>query len=178
MAAVNELAAKATKIICVGTCSAYGGIPAGAPNPTTVKGVKALTGKTTINVPGCPPHPDSIVWTIAQLLAGQNITVDSYGRPTALYGSKVHSTCPRRNELGHQQTNQLACQFRLQGEKHPTTARPWNNGVNWCIGGTPLPGALTAHSGRLRSAFSTKGRFPLDMRVSTKVTCTACHGRS
>ena len=71
MAAVNELAAKATKIVSIGTCAAYGGIPGGAPNPTTIKSVKALTGKTTINIPGCPPHPDWIVWTIAQLLAGQ-----------------------------------------------------------------------------------------------------------
>jgi NiFe hydrogenase small subunit HydA len=97
MAAVNELAAKAAHIICVGTCSSYGGISGGAPNPTTIKSVKALTGKRTINIPGCPPHPDWIVWTIARLLAGQTPDLDPFGRPAALFDRKVHSHCTRRD---------------------------------------------------------------------------------
>jgi hydrogenase small subunit len=97
MAAVNELAAKAAKIICVGTCSSYGGISGGAPNPTTINSVKAITGKTTINIPGCPPHPDGIVWTIAQLLAGQTPRLDSFGRPTALFGRTLRRQSPRRD---------------------------------------------------------------------------------
>ena len=55
--AVQDLADKAAGILCIGTCAAWGGIPAAPPNPTGVMGVKALTGKTTINIPGCPTSP-------------------------------------------------------------------------------------------------------------------------
>ena len=70
--AVTELAAKAAKILCIGTCASFGGIPAAGPNPTGVKSVKDVTGKPTINIAGCPAHPDWIVYVIAQLLAGEN----------------------------------------------------------------------------------------------------------
>lgn len=137
--AINELASKAAIILSIGTCAAYGGIPAAGPDPTGVKGVQALTGKSTINIPGCPPHPDWIVWTIAQLLAGNTPSLDSYGRPTALYGNTVHSHCPRRGRGGansHSETElclkNLGCQGPHTYSDCPT--RQWNNGVNWCVG--------------------------------------------
>ena len=89
--AVQQLAPKAMKVISVGTCASFGGMSAAAPNPTGVKSVLAATGVSTINVSGCPPHPDWIVWIIAQLLAGANPALDRYGRPTALYGRTIHS---------------------------------------------------------------------------------------
>ena len=94
---VKDLSAKAAGILAVGTCASYGGIPAAGPNPTAVKSVKDVTGKTTINIAGCPPHPDWIVYVVAQLLLGKNIPVDSAGRPTALYNQTVHSQCPRND---------------------------------------------------------------------------------
>ena len=44
--AVKALAGKAAAILCIGTCAAWGGIPAAPPNPAGIKGVKAVTGKT------------------------------------------------------------------------------------------------------------------------------------
>jgi [NiFe] hydrogenase small subunit len=41
--------------IALGTCAAYGGLPAAAPNPTGAIGVN------TINITGCPPHPMNLV---------------------------------------------------------------------------------------------------------------------
>jgi hydrogenase small subunit len=187
MAAVNELAAKAAKIICIGTCSSYGGISAAAPNPTAVKGVKALTGKTTINIPGCPPHPDWIVWTIAQLLAGVTPTLDSSGRPTALYGSTVHSKCPRQNTAwatSPTQTGQclinLGCKGRNTRADCPT--RKWNNGVNWCVGADALCQGCTNSTfpDKFAPLFSTMGALPSghDSVSTPKTTCTACHGQN
>jgi len=185
MAAVNELAAKATKIICVGTCSAYGGISAAAPNLTAVKGVKALTGKTTINIPGCPPHPDWIVWTIAQLLAGTTPTLDSYGRPTYLFGSTVHTNCPRKNlnwATSMSQTGLCMWNFGCKGRNTrancPTLK--WNNGVNWCVGADMLCQGCTNSTfpDKFAPLFSTVGALPSGHEGigSPKVTCTACHG--
>lgn len=136
--AVLDLASKASKIICIGTCASWGGISAAPPNPTGVKGVKAVTGKTTINISGCPPHPDWIVWAIAQLLLGNNIALDSYGRPTALYSQKIHDKCPRKGK-GEAETYglDLMCLKDL-GCRGPQTrasclSQFWNNKVNWCI---------------------------------------------
>jgi len=53
--AVTDLSSKAAKILSIGTCAAFGGIPATGSNPTQVKSVKAVTGQSTINIAGCPP---------------------------------------------------------------------------------------------------------------------------
>ena len=95
--AVTDLASKAAKIVAVDTCAAWGGIPAAPPNPAGTKSVSAVVGKPTLNIGGCPPHPDWIVYTLVQLLLGNAIPLDSQGRPTALFGSTVHSHCPRRD---------------------------------------------------------------------------------
>ena len=60
------LAANAAAVLAVGTCAAYGGIPAGKGNETGAMGVSAFLKKEgipapVINIPGCPPHPDWIV---------------------------------------------------------------------------------------------------------------------
>ena len=84
MDAVNELAPLASAVVAVGTCSSFGGIPAAGSNETDIKTVKQLTGIESINIPGCPPHPDWIVWAIARLLVGEKPVLDAYGRPAEL----------------------------------------------------------------------------------------------
>jgi hydrogenase small subunit len=137
--AITSLAGRASKILCVGTCAAWGGIPAAPPNLLGVVGVKKLTGKATINIAGCPPHPDWIVWAIAQLLIGATIPVDSFGRPKTLYGSKMHERCPRKeHEEAHTFGEEGRCLEEL-GCRGPETFsvcqdQLFNGGVNWCIG--------------------------------------------
>ncbi len=141
--AVRNLSAKASKILCFGTCACYGGMAAAAPNPTMVKGVKAATGKAVINIPGCPPHPDWMVWAIAQVLLGSRMSLDEYGRPVSLYNTKVHERCPRR-EAGETSTwgidgrclEELGC--RGPEAKAPCVTSKWNNGVNWCVDANAL----------------------------------------
>lgn len=102
--AVQELTAKALATVCVGTCASFGGIPASGSNPTGAMGVSQFTGRPTINISGCPANPDWIVWAIVQLILGNPVTLDSDGRPTALYNldfsnsptySLIHDKCPR-----------------------------------------------------------------------------------
>ena len=106
--AVQELTARSIANVCVGTCAAFGGIPASGSNPTGAMGVQQFTGRPTINLSGCPANPDWVVWAIVQLLTSQPVTLDSDGRPTALYSIGysgdpedpiIHNKCNRNPGL-------------------------------------------------------------------------------
>lgn len=129
-------------ILNVGTCSAYGGIPAGAPNPTRAKAVKdILPNATMINIPGCPPHPDWIIGTIAHVLLYGLPELDEKLRPKVFFKGLIHENCERRAyfEEGKfaSDYSEEGCLFQL-GCKGPmahcdVSTRGWNNGVNWCV---------------------------------------------
>ena len=140
---VTTLAGRASAILCVGTCASWGGIPAAPPNPTGVKGVRAVTGKNTINIAGCPPHPDWIVWAVVQLLLKNSITLDSYGRPRTLFSRTVHDRCPReeRDEahrfgVDNLCLEELGCRGPHTRGNCPTLL--WNNRTNWCVDANAL----------------------------------------
>jgi hydrogenase small subunit len=137
--AVRDLASKAAAVLSIGTCASHGGIPGANPNPTGIVSVSELTGLQTINIPGCPTHPDWIVWTVANLLAGEVPALDSQGRPQALYQGIIHSSCPYRNAHEAEQfgnagscLEELGCKGKITRADCPS--RKWNGGVNWCIG--------------------------------------------
>lgn len=140
--AVLGAAARAAKVICVGTCAAYGGVSAAGENPAAVQSVEVATGVPTLNIPGCPPHPNAMVWAIAQVLAGNSIDVDGHGRPTEIYGRTVHVACPRnRGRTGKDWANQSGVDhlcLELLGCRGPSTYAPcptwqWNDRANWCV---------------------------------------------
>ncbi len=190
LSAVQTLAPMAAHVLAVGTCASFGGITAADPNPTGAQSVSQVTGLSPINIPGCPPHPDWIVWTIANLLAGSTITLDSDRRPTALYGATVHSQCSRKelpgtlpestwahslNDTGLC-TNSLGCKGRLTYADCPT--RKWNNGVNWCVGADSLCQGCTENGfpDSFAPLFSTLGvRLNHDMIIPPRNNCTGCH---
>jgi hydrogenase small subunit len=150
--AVNTFSENAALILAVGTCAAYGGLAAGAPNPTGAMGVREIvSGKEVINLPGCPAHPDWIVGTIVHLLThGKAPKLDTDGRPMQYYRDTIHRECPNKwkfhdNRLFANQLGELGCLFKLGCQGKQTHAdcpmRKWNSGaagaygVNWCIGG-------------------------------------------
>jgi hydrogenase small subunit len=145
-----ELARDALAVLAVGTCAAFGGIPSGAPNPTGAKAVsdffKEQGIKTPlINVSGCPPHPDWMLGTIADVLLNGLPSPDALDeklRPKAFFGKLIHDNCPRRAYFDAGQfarsPSEQGCLYEI-GCKGPYTfadcpTRQWNNGVNWCIG--------------------------------------------
>ena len=155
---LEDLASKAMAIINIGTCSAYGGIPMADPNPTGIKPVQQVLKEAGIatpcvNVPGCPPHPDWFVGTVATVLIGGlgALDVDQYGRPKAFYGARIHDNCQLRGQFDQgkfaQDFSDEGCLYKL-GCKGPVTHadcphRKWNSGVNWCIGsGSPCIGCV------------------------------------
>ncbi len=154
-----EMAQDALAVVAVGTCASFGGIPSGAPNPSGCKGAgevleEAGINKPLINVPGCPPHPDWLVGTIAMVMLKGLPSPDDLDyakRPKAFFGKLIHDNCPRR---AYFDTGQFAkhpgepgCLYEI-GCKGPMTyadcpLRMWNNGVNWCVGaGAPCIGCV------------------------------------
>ena len=136
--AVREFVARASRVVCVGTCAAFGGIPAALPNPALIKSVRSATGKATVNVPGCPAHPDWIVWAVVQILLGRTIQMDGYGRPTYFHARTVHDQCERRereeaHSLGvdYYCLKELGCRGPETRASCPVTR--WNNRTSWCI---------------------------------------------
>lgn len=151
----KDVCPKALAVLCVGTCSSYGGVPAMNPNPTGAKSIKEAIGIDTVNIPGCPPNPINMVGTIVNfLLFGKLPDVDQIGRPLFAYGKLVHDQCQRRShfEMGEfapsfqsDEAQQGFCLYEL-GCKGPETYNncpsvKFNEGTSWPVqGGHPCIG--------------------------------------
>lgn len=85
-------------IVTVGTCAAFGGIPAARPNPTGAVAVSdIIKDKPIINVSGCPPMPQVMTGTLSHILTfGAIPELDHLGRPIAFFGETIHDRCYRR----------------------------------------------------------------------------------
>jgi len=147
---VADLAGGAIAVVALGACSSFGGIFAAEPDPTGCKPVSAVLAAEgidvpVINIPGCPPHPDWFVGTVAKVLL-QGLPgpedVDDLGRPLEYFGSLIHENCPRRADFDAgkfaRRLGDEGCLYLL-GCKGPMAyadcpKRQWNTGTNWCIG--------------------------------------------
>jgi hydrogenase small subunit len=145
--AVKELGAKAGAVLALGTCAAGGGIPGAKGTITKALPVTKIFEDNAIktpviNIPGCAPHPDWIVGTIAYALTKGVPELDAQLRPKMFYGENIHENCPylKQYEEGKFQkkfTEKSLCRASM-GCKGPFAnadcfKRKWNNGVNWCV---------------------------------------------
>ncbi len=155
---VKDLGAKAGSVLSIGTCAAFGGIPAAEGNVTGATSVmdffKANGIKTpVVNIPGCPPHPDWIVGSIAHLLTKGLPELDDDGRPVVFYGENIHDNCPRLDaydagEMAEKLSDAKGCRMDI-GCKGPDTyadcfKRKWNSGMNWCVDNSVCIGCVEA----------------------------------
>lgn len=147
---VEMLGRDALGVIALGSCAAFGGIPAARPSPTQCCGIgEVLQSKgietPLVNIPGCPPHPDWFVGTVASILLSglpRAEDLDEYRRPKLFYGQTIHENCPRRayydenkfaKKFGEPGCNyELGCRGPITHADCPT--RLWNSKVNWCVG--------------------------------------------
>ncbi len=143
----KEVIPKAAGVICIGSCSCFGNIPAAAPNPGGYKGVGEVLGIKTVNIAGCPPNPVNFVGTVVNyLLLGKLPALDNLGRPLFAYGKTVHDQCPRRShfeneefveEFGSEEAAAGYCLYKL-GCRGPETfnncpVAKFNDGTSWPI---------------------------------------------
>lgn len=156
---------KSKAILCVGTCAAFGGIPAAENNPTGAISVPDFLSEKNINkplirLPGCPTHPDWIVGTIAHLAAfglsalndKKQPFLDQLQRPLMFYRRIVHDQCPRftdyEREFFAEKFGDPGCLFKLGCQGPITNAdctlRKWNGGNTHCINaGAPCIGCAS-----------------------------------
>lgn len=118
---VQEAVADAGAIIAIGSCAAWGGIPASGPNPTGAKGLhEIIKDKQIINIPGCPPNPYNFLTTILYILTFDRLPeLDSKDRPKFAYGQLIHENCERRP---HYDAGRFAIEFGDEGHRQ-----------GWCL---------------------------------------------
>src|SRR5678816_1709717 len=79
--------------IAVGTCAAFGGLPAAAPNPTGALSVSdAVPGlKNLINLSACPVNAENLTALLVYFLTyGKWPALDRLHRPLFAYGKTIH----------------------------------------------------------------------------------------
>jgi len=156
----------AAAILCIGTCSSFGGIPAAQGNLTGASGVlytglkkpgqyngalKEFAGKV-VNIPGCPPHSDWIVGTIAYILK-TNISfppLEAYSRPYDYYGQYQCNAgpCEWRYNWGYKITDETPGTTLYANPKGPLNTPPLTGQpVGYAVAGQA--GSVSINSSKL-----------------------------
>jgi hydrogenase small subunit len=156
---IDRLAPKAAVVMAIGTCAAYGGVPAMRNNPTGAMGLRDYLGwdwksrrdVPIVNLPGCPVQPNNVTETLLALvlqLGGMApmIDLDEQGRPRWLFDRTVHEGCDRAGSAeagrfaetlgdGDLCLVKLGCSGPVVKCNVPT--RGWVNGTGGCpnVGG-------------------------------------------
>jgi hydrogenase small subunit len=146
----RDVCEHAAAVVAVGTCAAYGGLPAAAPNPTGAMSVEdAVPGIAhLINMPACPVNAENITALVSYFITyGKWPALDKLRRPLFAYGKTIHDACDRRayydagqyvEAWGDEAHRQGACLYKM-GCKGPVTYHNcpnvgWNENTNWPVG--------------------------------------------
>ncbi len=133
---VRSLAPLARDVVAVGTCAAYGGMTSAGGNPTGATGLqfegqlaggaldasfRARSGRSVINIAGCPTHPGWVAETLL-LLAEDRLTeadLDDFGRPRFYADHLVHHACSKNEfyeyKASARELSQLGCMMEHLG---------------------------------------------------------------
>ncbi|MGY3860853.1 hydrogenase 2 small subunit [Aeromonas lacus] len=130
---IRRAAADAAAVIAIGSCAAWGGVPASGGNPTGAVSLEEALGNIgtpIINIPGCPPNPHNFLTSVAYYITyGKLPALDAKNRPLFAYERLIHENCERRphfdagrfaKEFGDEGHRQGWCLYHL-GCKGPET---------------------------------------------------------
>lgn len=185
----RALAEKAAVVVAVGTCAAFGGIPAAPPNPSDCTGLqfdrdsaggllapewRSREGLPVINLAGCPTHPLTITRTLAMLAAGLPLELDHLNRPHAFFASMVHQGCTRTEyheyDIEDEQLGGRGCLYFNLGCQGPMTlancnSELWNNRSSKTRAGVPCFGCTSPGFPRNGDLFKTEkiGTVPVTL---------------
>ncbi|WP_415901604.1 HupU protein [Neptuniibacter sp. QD29_5] len=158
---VQKLAQKAKYTIAIGSCAAYGGISAAGENLTDAAGLqfegevpggilgaeyRSASGFNTVNISGCPVHPNWVTETLISLALGEHSeeALDQFGRPRMYADHLVHHGCSRNEfyeyKASAETPGDLGCMMENMGclgtQAHADcNTRPWNGEGSCTKGG-------------------------------------------
>lgn len=189
MEIVRELAQRAGVVVAMGTCAAFGGVHAAAPNPSDCIGLqfdrdlpsgllpaewRSRRGWPVVNLAGCPAHPHTMTQTLAWLAAGMPLPLDELNRPLAFFNTVVHQGCTRNEyheyDIEDTEFGGKACLFFNLGCQGPMTQAVCNsdlwNGVNSKTrAGVPCFGCTSPDFPREVDLFSTEKIGDIPVRL-------------
>jgi len=161
---IGALSARARHVVAVGTCAAFGGIPAANSQVTGARGLaydgategagllpagwRAGGGLPVINIAGCAPHPGWVVETLAALALGDLTAadLDDFARPRFFADHLAHHGCARNEfyefKASAQDLGQRGCLMENLGCKATQaigdcSIRSWNGGGSCTTAGAP-----------------------------------------
>jgi hydrogenase small subunit len=94
---VAALCERADYVLAMGSCAAYGGIPAAPPNPSESTGLQFADGKPggllapewrsraglpVVNLSACPVDAATMIGTMSLLIEGSDVELDRFGKPS------------------------------------------------------------------------------------------------
>ena len=155
---IDRLAPRAAAVLALGTCAAFGGIPAMRNNPTGAMGLRDYLGwnwtsrrgrsdHQPARLPGAAGqhHRDVAVAGAVCAGAGPMPDIDAHGRPRQFFSRTVHEGCDRAglpsraSSRGHPRIMRLPGEARVQGSRGHVQRpiRGWVSGIGGCpnVGG-------------------------------------------
>jgi NiFe hydrogenase small subunit HydA len=162
---IARLAQQARHVIALGTCASFGGFGVDgyvqasglqfvrhAPGGLLGSDFRTRSGQTVINLAGCPCHPEVLAGTLAALVEGVELPLDSFQRPLAWYGMLVHQGCTRNEyheyRMEEVDFGQKGCLFFHKGCHGPLVGGPcnkllWNRRSSKTRAGVPCFGCTS-----------------------------------
>ncbi len=148
---ISELFLKAKKIIALGTCAVYGGIfGKGLVFDKNEKGKFYKCRDRVINIPGCPSHPEWIMYVLNMIKNDKKIALDEFNRPVEIFSYTSHMGCTRNEYFewkidAQDFGSKEGCLFYYQGCQGPFTHSScnkilWNEVNSKPRAGTPCFG--------------------------------------
>jgi hydrogenase small subunit len=129
---IAALCDKADYVLAMGTCAAFGGIPAAPPNATESSGLqfrndrpggllspewRSHAGYPVLNLAGCPVDAATMIKTMGRILSEAPLELDAYNRPSTVgpcLTNSLKKKCGTAERVGY------AC-YGYIGSKFPTS---------------------------------------------------------
>jgi Ni,Fe-hydrogenase I small subunit len=126
---IAALCSKAEYVLAMGTCAAFGGIPAASPNPTEASGIQftldkpggllspewlSKSGFPVINLSGCPVDAVTMITTMSSILNGVPPDLDMQNRPSTVRPCLSEGSCRKcgtAEKVGYSCYNCIGARF-------------------------------------------------------------------